>query len=473
MLMQALSLPPLQKRYDVLNPGNHFRRLTPLIELGHKKPSDYRLIIEASSTKVKQCFYYIDEIEGSETKGMLQNVCDKTQDPIEDLYKSKNMPYLIELTERLATTFLKPKNLNYKDTYVAVDILATAGMRKLDIEKQTKIWSEFIKVWEEHQKKKIRERLHWELLHQDSIFEEGDSIWELLQLNSIQDTSGVEEGIYGCMVANMALGNLDLKLNSEGINRDNVASSMVGIVEIGGASAQIAVPTVGQEAKKINFNNFKDFYSRSIPFGKKLFLKEFYTSIPTGKASFVGNEIPVSCRFQTNADFDVCHSSVLEKIKELVDLKSVSLPKEICGFTHYYLLGGFFENAWEVPEASNGIASIDDLKTWTITECGGDKGTGAPWPPTEGSFAEMACYHAVYAYSFLEHFFAGETKFYVGKPFLLNKYFVNKDFVDWPSAAYLYLNSHSLNRPSTEVSVTTIKDQMYESVLEAAESPTQ
>jgi len=382
---QALSLPPLQKRYDVLNPSNHFQRLTSLIELGPRKPSNYRIIIEASSSKVLQCFYYI--------ANGLQRECEKPpKEPIEDLFDQKNMASITDQTKALTQKLKKKANIHDHEKYVAVDILATAGMRKQTLSAQTRIWSTFIKLWRKNE------------------------LDELLQLNTIQDTSGVEEGIYGCMIANVAMGYLDLSLNLVGN-----AKEMVGIVEIGGASAQIAVPT----EKTTSFSNFKGFHSRSIPFGKDHFWEKV-----------MEEKMPPPCQFQT-VSFARCYKAVSEKI---------SGKKTEAKTDRYYLLGGTFEHAWpkdvietnlqrvsaltsellfytseskliierviedKLPltkesfytDKSQQLANMDILKVWTEVVCR----QGPSWPakPNTDGYAEQRCYNSVYAYSFLKHF---------------------------------------------------------------------
>jgi len=338
----------------------------------------------------------------------------------------------------------KIKNSN-EDGTVPVNILATAGMRKLNIDEQNKIWAKFLKEWKRYSK----------------VFNEQLPEGSDIQLYSIRDTSGIEEGVYGCMVANVAMGNLDLLLN---LNVEKGQGKMVGIVEIGGASVQITVPK--KDGKNTQFNNFNNFHSCSIPFGKEYFFQ-----------SAMDNVMPVECTFVNGqAKFEECHDKVSTAIKAKV--KATKVKNEFEREGDYYLLGGVFKFAWNKlgfddtngrnsPNGAYGqpsLVSLGTLREWTVQICL----SGKAWPTDPPAdpialFDEIACYNAVYAYSLLQQF-PPSSKYYLGSPLSKdNPYLEDNDLVDWPSAAYMYLNSNPpFDRPSTEVSVTEIQDDQYQ-----------
>jgi len=341
----------------------------------------------------------------------------------------------------------KIKNSN-EDGTVPVNILATAGMRKLNIDEQNKIWAKFLKEWKRYSK----------------VFNEQLPEGSDIQLYSIRDTSGIEEGVYGCMVANVAMGNLDLLLN---LNVEKGQGKMVGIVEIGGASVQITVPK--KDGKNTQFNNFNNFHSCSIPFGKEYFFQ-----------SAMKSSMPKACKFVNGqANFKECYDQVSGAIQTKVD--ETKVRDEFGREGNYYLLGGVFTFAWnnlgfdKIKNSRNSpndaysqkkpsLVSLDTLLKWTKKICL----SGKVWPTEPVAnpmalFDPIACYNAVYAWSLLKEF-PLSSSFYLGSPLSENNpYLKNNDFVDWPSAAYMYLNSNPpFDRPSTEVSVTEIQDDQYQ-----------
>jgi len=366
MVSQALSLPAIQKNYITVNPVHNFLFDSTSSSI---EPSTYRIVIEASSTKVKQCLYYIDDAK------KLQSVCVKVGTPIEQLAtrgkkKVGGVESLFEGENGLKALLGKVTDPASKlpdlGQHVPVDVLATAGMRKLNLLEQTLIWQRYIDEWK-------------------SFTESGEGIYRRLQLYSIQDTSGVEEGTYGCIIANVAKGNLDLSLQSQ----NNVLRDWVGIAEIGGASVQIAVP----REQKTTFD-FENFDSWSIPFGKELFFEKV-----------MEKTVPGDCRFNPEANFEGCFQAISNKIdgKFGKQEKLIQEKLERSGVRSFHLLGGVFGNAWALE---SNFFHIGDLKKMTEERCagGGKTWNGEAAKNPLKHFKEMACYNAVFPYSILLKF---------------------------------------------------------------------
>lgn len=177
----------------------------------------YDIICDAGSTGTRMYLFtstFSTDHEGKETLQVSTEVIGKRKPGLSAYATNpeKSVPPLLELFSKVRTKI--PHEL-WADTTVSV--LGTAGMRSLA----------------ENQRQPIYDAVRKGLVaSEDYVFPKGTQ----LKLRSL---TGIEEGTFSMVCVNFLTGRLDHHLT---LTEKGVAEKLVGILDLGGSSTQIAVP---------------------------------------------------------------------------------------------------------------------------------------------------------------------------------------------------------------------------------------